>query len=711
MESPTGELDNRLLKHFEMAKLYENSEFDQRYINRDLLATNPFISELKDRELRYEIGEEIGRGGMKRIEKAVDKFTNRTVAMATIKSIDSEEDIENFLREARLTASLQHQNIIPVYDLGIDTANKPYFTMKLIEGENLNNIIKKIREGNRGYRGKYKLRSLLDIFLKVCDAVAYAHSQNVVHLDLKPHNIQVSDHGEVLLCDWGLARRLEERQTNSFSSTQLISLDDRESTLDTFIKGTPGYMSPEQAAGHWKETSKKTDVFSLGAILYTILTLEVPFEDSRVEKMIDDTVKGNIIVPSYLTPDRDIPDALERICLKCMEVDKVARYVSVRKLAEDIRAWEEGFVTSVEDPTLKGQMVLFYKRNKKACFAGLIAFTGFVAFAAFFLVLLYRSADRAEKAKLAAQKSLEDLIQIEKEKQILSKDASFRVFSKALDSLKNKDFSGAKEPLSYALDLNPDLKSAWRLSAQINLFEGKQKDALKDAGNSGDQKLVRDIEILISEFPDEISHSRICLIKNLNSEDDLFWLEAVMGNIEGLSNSQRVPIVLEMIKKDNNLHGLIASHEIVDDKLTLILKNNQNLVDISALKFLKINKLDISETSVERLGPLLGQPIEDLNLFHTKIKGIKAVKGMPIKSLSIEGSAFTDLSPLSGSPIEFIDLGRGKISLNFLNTLKQLKRIELPQGLFTENELKVLRPGIEVTYRDFHIKKGQMNKK
>ena len=114
MESPTGELDNRLLKHFEMAKLYENSEFDQRYINRDLLASNPFITELKDRELRYEIGEEIGRGGMKRIEKAVDKFTNRTVAMATIKSIDSEEDIENFLREARLTASLQHQNIIPL---------------------------------------------------------------------------------------------------------------------------------------------------------------------------------------------------------------------------------------------------------------------------------------------------------------------------------------------------------------------------------------------------------------------------------------------------------------------------------------------------------------------------------------------------------------------------------------------------------------------
>ena len=216
------------------------------------------------------------------------------------------------------------------------------------------------------------------------------------------------------------------------------------------------FRSPEQAAGHWKETSKKTDIFSLGAILYTILTLEVPFESGSLEKMIDDTVNGNITVPSYLTPDRDIPDALERICLKCMEVDKVARYVSVRKLAEDIRAWEEGFVTSVEDPTFRGQFKLFYKRNSKACYIGVLALAGFIAFTSFFLILLYRSAEKAENARQAAQKTLNNMLELEKEKQLLSKDASFRIYSKAFEAVKKGEFLEAEEPLAYSLDLNPE---------------------------------------------------------------------------------------------------------------------------------------------------------------------------------------------------------------------------------------------------------------
>ena len=710
MDKPLDELDSRLLKHYERAKLYENSEFDQRYINRDLLQKSPFLNELRNSEERYEIGEEIGRGGMKRIEKAIDRFTNRTVAMASIKSIENNEDIENFLREARLTASLQHQNIIPVYDLGLDQSNKPYFTMKLIEGENLNDIIKRIREGNRGYQNKYKLRVLIDIFLKVSDAVAYAHSHNIVHLDLKPHNIQVSDHGEVLLCDWGLARRLEERQTVNFSSSDLKSLDDRESTLDTFIKGTPGYMSPEQASGHWNETSKKTDIFSLGAILYTILTLEVPFENSSIESMIDDTVNGNIIVPSYLAKDRDIPDALERICLKCMEVEKVARYVSVRRLADDIRAWEEGFVTSVEDPTFNGQLKSFYKRNKKACFLGAGVLFTFILFSAFFLILLYQSAKSAERARLETQNTLNDLMLIEKEKQLLSKDASFRVYSKALNLVKQGLIDEAQEPLTYSLDLNPELKESWRLKAQLELLKGKVNKAYKYAGKSKDTNLILLVQRTLRENMNNKSGGLECLLDYAQVANEHFWLDLMFDQLDTLSVEMKVPVVIQLIKKQNKLEYIQSSFSLENGRLTLDLSDNKLLSDISYLSKLKIHELDISETSVSKLGPLLGQPIEKLDLFHTNIKGIKALKGMPIKHLVIEGSAFTDLSPLSGSPIEFIDLGRGKYDLKFLNSLKTLKKIELPQGLFTKDELKALRPGIQVTYRDFHIHKGQMKK-
>lgn len=710
MDGQFEELDSRLLKHFERAKLYENSEFDQRYVNRDLLNENPFIGELRNSDGRYETLEEIGRGGMKRIEKAMDKFTNRTVALASIKSIDNSEDIESFLREARLTASLQHQNIIPVYDLGIDQGNRPYFTMKLIEGENLNDILKRIREGNRGYQSKYKLRTLIDIFLKVCDAVAYAHSHNIVHLDLKPHNIQVSDHGEVLLCDWGLARRLDEKQTVNFSTSELKALDDRESTLDTFIKGTPGYMSPEQASGHWNETSKKTDIFSLGAILYTILTLEVPFENNSIEQMIDDTVNGSIIVPSYLSPEREIPDALERICLKCMEVEKVSRYVSVRKLADDIRAWEEGFVTSVEDSTFSGQLSSFYKRNRKACFLGIGVLIAFTSLASFFLVLLYRSAESAESARLETQNTLNDLMQIEEEKKLLSKDASFRVYTKALELVKLGKFKEAEEPLNYSLDLNPNLKDSWRLKAQLKLLNGKVSKAFKDAGKSKDSTLIVLVQRALREGADDLSGGVDCLIEYAETRQEYFWLDLLYERIDTLPNEMRVPVVIQLLKRQNKLQHIQAFYEFKGDRLALNLSNNANLSDISYLAKLQIHELDLSKTSVSQLGALHGLPLEKLNLFHAPIKGIKALKGMPIKELSIEGSAFADLTVLAGSPIEFIDLGRGKYDLKFLNSLKSLKKIELPQGLFSKEELKVLRKGIEVSYRDFNVNKIRSKK-
>ena len=711
MEHPFGEMDSRLLKHFERAKLYENSEFDQRYINRDLLQTNPYVNELRNIEDRYQVLEEIGRGGMKRIERAVDKFTDRTVALASIKSIENSEDIENFLREARLTASLQHQNIIPVYDLGIDTGNRPYFTMKLIEGDNLNDIIKKIREGNRGYRGKYKLRVLLDIFLKVCDAVAYAHSHNIVHLDLKPHNIQVSDHGEVLLCDWGLARRLEDRPTGNLAKSELRSLDDRESTLDTFIKGTPGYMSPEQASGNFDETSKKTDVFSLGAILYTILTLEIPYDNSSLETMIDDTVNGNIILPSELSSGRDIPDALEKICLKCMEVDKISRYVSVKKLADDIRAWEEGFVTSVEDQTFRGQLSSFYKRNRKACFAGLgVLFILFIV-SSFFLILLYKSAGRAEKARLETQDTLNNLVLMEKEKALLAKDASFRFYNKAMDFIKKGLFKEAEEPLAYSLDLNPHLKESWKLSAQLKLLKGKVKDAYKDAAKSDDSNLIYIIKRNLREGRNDLQSGLECILENSRVNKDGLWVKILKSKLNTMPLQSKVPIVIEMIRENNGLMTLKSYYKFVDKKLILDLSNNPKLSDITYLELLKIHELNLSETSVQALKPLLGQPLEKVNLHHTKIRGIKALAGAPVRELSIEGSEFKDLTPLKGSPIEILDLGRGDYNLNFLNTLKNLKRIELPQGLFTQEELQVLKPQIEVTYREYRVQKKDKRKK
>ena len=692
--------DERLLKHFDMAKLYENSAFEARFVNREVLQNNQQIDELREIENRYEAIEEIGSGGMKRIQRAIDKFTGREVALATIKNIDSQQDVESFLREARLTASLQHQNIIPVYDLGVDSKSRPYFSMKLIEGDNLYTIIKKIREGNRGYRGKYKLRALLDIFLKVCDAVKYAHSCGVVHLDLKPHNIQISEHGEVLLCDWGIARELEDKSTAAFETGAFKQVTERDATLDTFIKGTPGFMAPEQAMGKWDDTGKKTDIFSLGAILYTILTLRVPFESKSVERMIDDTCEGNLIIPTYIAPERDIPEPLESICLKCMEVDRVARYVSVRKLADDIRAWEEGFVTSVEDVTLRGQLRSFYKRNRKACYIASFIFLGFLIFTAFFTLLLYQSKQSADQARLRIKETLEAMMEIEREKAELGKEASEKIVSKALGLIKKGDFSEAKKTVAYAMELNPSLDQGWELLAKLDLLDFKFQKAYNHARKCGNRAFIKTCDKILkaSTSTDRLSH----FWYYVHEKKERVWKMPIYKAIKEIGQND-VDAVVGFIKMENGLNVLNYSYKPAEGSVSVVIKGNKKLRNIEPLQALTLNSLDVSSSSVNDITSLAGQPLTFLNLYHTMVKDIRAVKGMPLKFLSVEGSEIADFLALKGSPIERIEFGRGKVSLKFLNSLANLKEIEFPKGIFTTEEFKALDKRITLLFRDFTV--------
>ncbi|NQZ59704.1 MAG: protein kinase, partial [Lentisphaeraceae bacterium] len=190
MKDDSIEINEDLSMHYERAKLHEDDPLNDVYKNQRIISENSLLDELKHSCERYRYGAEIARGAVKIIYEAQDKFTTRQVAIATLNTIDSHLDIENFLREARLTASLQHPNIIPVYNIGLDDEESPFFSMKLIEGESLQAIIKKLRLNKKSLTQKYDLRQRLDIFLKVCDAMTYAHSKNIIHLDLKPANIQ-----------------------------------------------------------------------------------------------------------------------------------------------------------------------------------------------------------------------------------------------------------------------------------------------------------------------------------------------------------------------------------------------------------------------------------------------------------------------------------------------------------------------------------------
>ena len=318
---------------------------------------------------KYIFRKSIGRGGMKMVIQVKDRDTMRDIAMAVFPDAANRPaaDLRRFIDEARITASLEHPNIVPVHDIGIDATGAPYFTMKLLRGETLASVLKKLDAGDPEYKKLYTLPALLRIFNRVCDAVAFAHSKGVIHLDLKPENIQIGDFGEVLLMDFGLAKIIskadedEQKEAPVYTNQTYIP----GVTVDGITKGTPGYMAPEQAAGKNSLKDFRSDVYSLGAILYSIATYQNPLADqSNMKQMMLDTVNGNIIPPQERAPERMIPNGLDAVIRKAMSVRLPSRYQSVKELRDEIRAFLAGFPTQAEKAGLVKQFLLFIRRNK-----------------------------------------------------------------------------------------------------------------------------------------------------------------------------------------------------------------------------------------------------------------------------------------------------------------------------------------------------------
>ncbi len=316
---------------------------------------------------------------MKVIIRTWDKDTSRDIAMAVMLKEDELSSSPRFIQEARIAANLEHPNIVPVHDIGVDESGKPYFTMKLISGETLASILRKLAGGSKDYLKKYNLFNLLQIFQKVCDAIAFAHSKGVIHLDIKPENIQVGEYGEVLVVDWGLAKILgaksddtgniisqspQEVEGKSSALSQNIGDSSVKFTMDGVIKGTPGYMAPEQALGRNSEKDSSTDVFSLGATLYSILTLHLPFEGENSRQILIATVSGNFIPPRKRSPELEIPKALESVAMKAMALNPGDRYQSVDELSSEISSYLGGFATMAEHAGLARQLWLLVRRHR-----------------------------------------------------------------------------------------------------------------------------------------------------------------------------------------------------------------------------------------------------------------------------------------------------------------------------------------------------------
>jgi serine/threonine-protein kinase len=306
------------------------------------------------RDERYELGEEIARGGVGRVVEGKDRKLRREVAIKLLMEGAEPEIVERFLREAQITARLDHPNVVPVYDVGeIGTAGgrQMFLAMKKVAGKDLGAALRLLAAGDEEAERLYTRPRLLQIFQNVCLGIAYAHARGVLHRDLKPANVMLGDYGEVLIVDWGLAKVKGE-----VDPAALLTQEGAKGTVGPLagitmvgqVLGTPSYMSPEAAEGRPDDMDERSDIYALGTILYTILTWRAPFDGRTKDEVLQKVREGRLVPPAkrvhearHRVPD-PVPPGLEAICLKALALRPAERYASAMDLFYDLQSWLDG---------------------------------------------------------------------------------------------------------------------------------------------------------------------------------------------------------------------------------------------------------------------------------------------------------------------------------------------------------------------------------
>jgi len=291
---------------------------------------------------RFAERELLGIGGMSTVVRAFDKDLRRDVAIKVLPPEMSQNnaDVERFTAEARITGQLEHPYVVPVYEFGADPRGGRFLCMKLVQGKTLEETLHK---DGIGRLETDRLADLLQIFVKVCEAVSFAHSRGIIHRDLKPSNIMISDFGQVYVLDWGVAR-WDSVVDSSGVRVDLGKRDDANANREApgMLVGTPCYMAPEQLWGLHDEIDDRTDVFALGATLYQILTGQPPRLSESIRFILMGKPRFEIPPPEEVVEGAIVPAELSRIALKAMSHEPADRYPSVKELKTEVERFLRG---------------------------------------------------------------------------------------------------------------------------------------------------------------------------------------------------------------------------------------------------------------------------------------------------------------------------------------------------------------------------------
>lgn len=316
---------------------------------------------------RYRLLERVARGGMGVVYAAEDENLERRVALKVLDVPDADGDLANrLMREARVLARLEHPGIVPVHDVGTLADGRVFYTMKFVGGQRLDKFIENVES----------VQDRLRLFLRICDAVAFAHAKGVLHRDLKPANIMVGPFGEVLVMDWGLAKVMPETTAQAMSDPEATVVegpkgrgdleDSTKSTIVTghgTVMGTPGFMSPEQARGEVEKLDARSDIFSLGALLRFILTQ-----------------------PSRSGVAARLERSLEAICAKATAEQPGARYSTVQELSLDVSRYLNGLAVRAHRESFVEKAGRFYRRYNVA----ILLITAYLVMRVLLLIFFHR---------------------------------------------------------------------------------------------------------------------------------------------------------------------------------------------------------------------------------------------------------------------------------------------------------------------------------
>ncbi len=318
-------------------------------------------------EARYEQGPVVGSGGLADVRSALDRRLGREVAVKRLRNPLRTTARARFLREARVAAQLEHPGIVPVHDVDVDADGVPFYTMRYVRGEPMDQALARARTLQQRL-------ALLPAFVAVCQAMAYAHERGVVHRDLKPHNVMLGPFGESVVVDWGLARNVDhpdlpDEPTRDDTSEEV---DASALTRVGVVTGTPAYMAPEQARG--EPVGLATDVYALGAMPYELLTGRTPRSGTgTVEQQLEQARRAEH--PAVLALQPDCPRDLAAIAERALSAAAADRYPSAAGMWADLERWTQGRFVEAHHYTTVERLAHLYRRYRVPVWLGLLGAT------------------------------------------------------------------------------------------------------------------------------------------------------------------------------------------------------------------------------------------------------------------------------------------------------------------------------------------------